>query len=523
MNGRVWVGRVALAALAALAGVVSPACSRKGESVAALIEAQGSVERNDTAEAWTAATPGHVFAVGDSMRTGAASQARLRLTNGTVIRVLEHARIRFARGSLPTKRGADLNVELGSAEVETATEEMAVVTALGVARLERGARVRVSSDGGRASLEVVVGRAVLLGRGSELTVDQGQGARLNAGDSNPERYELVMGAPVVEPSAPPPAPPPPPVEAAAPAPALALPPPPVVEDHGAASRAARAHADVTLEAGDSGTLHVGGRSLSLRLAFDRVCTDEATVEVKNGHEHHKLGATGALVLKLRPGPVHYSLRCAGDPRSAKPRATGSLTIKRDGGDAPVPRRAPVNALDADGRRYTVLFQTRLPALTLGWAAAPTGAGGLSLHVESPSGEQTFPSPTASRQLPSGALAEGSYVWWYATSDGRTSPKTTVTIRFDNAAPTAQFFSKRSGAEPAPPGQVSVDGVTIDGAKVSAGGRTLAVDEHGRFRATVAPLSGDDAVIVRLDHPRTGVHYYVRQLASRRHGRIAHSH
>ena len=159
---------------------------------------------------------------------------------------------------------------------------------------------------------------------------------------------------------------------------------------------------------------------------------------------------------------------------------------------------------------------------MGWAAAPAGAGALSLHVESPAGKQTFPAPTASRQLASGALSEGSYVWWYQTADGRTSPKTTVTIRFDNAAPTAQFFPRRSGAEPPAPGTVSVDGVTIDGAKVSAGGRDLTVDERGRFQGTVAPLSGDDAVIVRLEHPRTGVHYYVRHPGSRRQGRLAHA-
>jgi hypothetical protein len=71
--------------------------------------------------------------------------------------------------------------------------------------------------------------------------------------------------------------------------------------------------------------------------------------------------------------------------------------------------------------------------------------------------------------------------------------------------------------------VSVDGVTIDGAKVSAGGRSLSIDGRGRFSATVAPLSGDDAVIVRLEHPRTGIHYYVRQAGLRRHhGKLAHA-
>jgi len=58
--------------------------------------------------------------------------------------------------------------------------------------------------------------------------------------------------------------------------------------------------------------------------------------------------------------------------------------------------------------------------------------------------------------------------------------------------------------------------------VSAGGRSLTTDEHGRFQANLAPLAGDDAVVVRLEHPRTGVHYYVRRAPSRHHGRAAHA-
>ena len=91
----------------------------------------------------------------------------LRLTSGATIRVSENARIRFARGTLPTGKGPDLNVELGSADVEAASEDVAIVTSLGVARVERGARVRVSSDGERSTLEVVVGRAVVLASGGD--------------------------------------------------------------------------------------------------------------------------------------------------------------------------------------------------------------------------------------------------------------------------------------------------------------------------------------------------------------------
>jgi hypothetical protein len=97
------------------------------------------------------------------------------------------------------------------------------------------------------------------------------------------------------------------------------------------------------------------------------------------------------------------------------------------------------------------------------------------------------------------LKEGTFVLWYQATGDKQSPKTTVSLRFDNAAPTAQFF--RTSA---------IDGVTVDGAKVSVGGQPLAVDAQGRFHAALAPPEGDGAVAVRLEHPRTGVHYYVRR-------------
>ena len=495
------------------------ACARRGDPVATAVETQGTVQRNDGSADWKAADVGTAFFIGDSARTGADARARLRLNNGTVIRMVENAQIRFARGALPAAKAPDVKLELGSAEVEVATEETALVTALGVARIERGARVRVSSAGERTTLEVLVGRAVVLGAEGDLVITQGEGARIKVGEVRPERYRVVVGAPIVEEAAPEPAPAPPPA-APEPAPAPAAPEAPVAEDKPARGQSSRA--DVTLEAGETGTVHVSGRSLALRLSFDRLCSGDASVEVKGGSDKRTLTGSGALVMKLRPGNVRYRVRCAEDARGDKPRATGSLVIKHDSGDMPVSRRAAVNALDADGRRYTVLFQTRLPALTLGWAAAPAGAANLSLHVESSGSEKTLPCPTASHQMPSGALSEGSYTWWYVTTDGRSSPKTAVTIRFDNAAPTAQFFPKRSGGEPTAPGLVAVDGVTIDGAKVSAGGQSVPVDERGRFSATVAPANGDDAVMVRLEHPRTGVHYYVRQPGSRHRGRLAHA-
>ena len=210
MNAR---RRAALVALAGSVAWLSGGCARSGEKVATLSEAEGTVDSNEGGQAWKAAAPGVVFLVGDTVRTQARSRARLVLVNGSAIRMRENARIRFSRGALPSGPKTDSNIELGSAEVEAATEDLGLLTALGEARVTRGTRVRVSSDGQRSTLEVVVGRAVLLGAAGEMTIDEGHGARMKPGETTLERYEVVVGAPVVEPAAPAP---PAPVAAAAP-------------------------------------------------------------------------------------------------------------------------------------------------------------------------------------------------------------------------------------------------------------------------------------------------------------------
>ena len=51
--------------------------------------------------------------------------------------------------------------------------------------------------------------------------------------------------------------------------------------------------------------------------------------------------------------------------------------------------------------------------------------------------------------------------------------------------------------------------------MSVAGKPIDVDEHGRFRAAVAPLDGDSAVAVRLEPVRGRVHYYIRRRAEDR--------
>ena len=514
------MGRVVAAIVFATA---LPACRREAP-VATLLEAAGTVERGDGA-AWRVAPAGFAFVVGDTLRTGADSRARLTLTGGGVIRVGENARLRFQRGAVPGQRNPDLVVDLGSAEIEKTDGELAVITAVGPARIKPGTRVRVLADGQTASLEVFVGRAVMMEAGREVAVDAGQGVRIRLGSAEVQRFDVKVGQAVLERE--------PASHDAGALVAAATPeagtgaagptvadttdagaPPAAPDEPGSGTRAARAdasRADVTITAGESATLHVGRPPLAVRLRFEQLCPGEAVVEIGSHHHHgERLEGSRAVVLKLRPGSQPYSVRCAGDGRKAAPRAKGVLSLRRDTGYVPLPRRAPVNVIDADGRRYTVLFQTRLPQLTLAWPSA-AGATGLELHLESPAGARVLPGVSPSRPLPAGTVQEGTYTWWYSTRDGKQSPKTTVSIRFDNAAPTAQFFhASTDAAGDRPRGAIPIDGITLEGAKVSAGGTALSIDGRGRFHADVAPETGDDAVAVRLEHPRTGIHYYVRR-------------
>jgi hypothetical protein len=271
---------------------------------------------------------------------------------------------------------------------------------------------------------------------------------------------------------------------------------------------------VTVIAGESAVVHDSRAQLRVLIRFDDVCPDGATVEIgRRGHRRARLSGAGAVTARLTRGRQIYRVRCAGQAPRSRPRAWGSLALRRDSGTAPLSQRPTWSTIDADGGRYTVLFQTQPPALALVWPSATHPAKPLRLHIKSGAGERVLRVKSAHTQLRAGALGEGTHTWWYAAGDGKQSPKTTVALRRGRAAPVAQFFADAD--DPAAPGAIPVDGVTLHDAKVSAAGRPVPVDESGRFHTAVAPEAGGDAVAVRLELPGSGVHYYVRRRISRR--------
>ena len=469
--------------------------------MASLVEAQGIVEQA-AGTGWRSVAPIVPFGIGDLVRTGQRSRARVRIEGAGVVRMGEHTRLRFGQGMLP--RSSEVRVEVGMAELESHAD-MLVATGGGRARIPAGSRVQVRADAQGTRFDVLVGRAILEGKNGEEIVQAGQVVRIRVGSAVVERLDVAVGQAIVEAEAETQGRgaagaerPGPPGQAA-----LELTKPGGVASNsveGPAASSERQRADVTIAAGESATLHAGGSTLNVRLRFDGVCPGDGVIELG---PRRRIEGSGFAVVRLRTGKLAYRLRCAGD----QPMRSTVLTLKRDSGNVPLPKRASANTLDADGRRYTVLYQTRPPALLLAWPNAPAGAHDLELHVQGPVGDRTLHVATTRHVLRSGALAEGAYTWWYMTSDGKSSPKTGLQLRFDNTAPTAQFF--RTGGE-APPGAIAIDGVTVRGNKVSSGGIQLPVDEHGRFRGTLAPLEGDDAVAIRVESARYGVHYYVRR-------------
>jgi hypothetical protein len=151
-------------------------------------------------------------------------------------------------------------------------------------------------------------------------------------------------------------------------------------------------------------------------------------------------------------------------------------------------------------------------MTFVWPGAPPGE--YQLHIETDGQERTIAAKGPRHTLPSGTVTEGAHRFWF-DGNGRSSQHTAVTVAFDNAAVTGQLSSPREGSALGSD-QVEVAGVALEGSTVTVAGQKLTLDAQGRFRGHAPrPGPGERAIAVRLEHPRTGVHYYVRRIATGR--------
>lgn len=489
--------------------LASVGCECGDDRVAELESREGAVDRSLAAapQRWTRVRVGDGFFLGDAVRTGDQSRAELSLDDGGGIALQSRTILRFVAAP-PGRGGTGLRIDAGEVELEVQGAGLSVATLIGTAWIERGSVARLRSSGGQVRLDVRLGQASLERDGAAPT-------RLAAG----EHTVIAVGGailedePSTEVAAPPiaeaPAAPAAPVEPPAEGPAEAEDASPVGGEGLPAVTQAAVAADVAITAGESPTIHDTGAPTAVRIRFGGLCAGEGVVRI-GGSRVAPVRGRGAAVFPLGGGAHRYSVSCVTDGRlDPLARATGTILVRRDSGAAPLQGRVPHNAVDADGRRYTVLYQSRLPSLTFQWSD-PEATGPFVLHVQPEAGAaRVVPAPGPRVTLASGELAEGRYRFWFAGGAGRRSADTSLRVGFDNAAPTAWL---RDVDAPGASSSTSlrVAGAVLEGWTATVNDRPLALDENNRFEADLAPGGDERAVAIRIARPGRGVHYYLRR-------------
>lgn len=467
--------------LAALAFVMRDSLVGRGARpvIATLTKLDGADVTRDFARApghFQKAQVGEEFGLGDGLRTGEADRATLRLADQSELSVLPNTTLRFL---VDADGPAGLNVDLERGEAVVHTEhDLALTTQVGQALLRAGSTVKLDRRDDTLGISVQLGSVRLQQPdGGSQWLEDGSSVQVGIGMATitPRPEPAAPDADVAD------------VDAGEP-------------DAGEADLRETDDAQLAVPAGESFVVHAS--ELPVALAFDvsAKCPGEAELELSG--KRQRLKGRGRIALLLTAGTRSYQVRClAKSP--ARTVAHGTLRVLKDPGTRTLPPRAPTSFVEADGRAYTVYYPNQLPDIMVRWPNPPTES---SYQLEIDGKLETVPGPE--HLLKSGALGDGIHLISFRGT-ARRSRTTTVEIRFDNNAPTASL------SEPAERGfqvgdAVKVEGVALEGWKVSLEGGTITRQSDGRFSGTIAPTAERPDIAVRLSHPRLGVHYYLRR-------------
>jgi hypothetical protein len=483
-------------------------CSR-ARPIATLEKSAGKVERDfaKTTGTWAHAERGAKFELGDGVKTGNASTALLLLFDNSLIALDPTTLIRFLDRPSSAK-GAKLDVVMGSATLEAGDAALDIDLSLGRARVDAHGKVRLAREGGTLKVEVMIGSAQMLGEKESLELRVGDRAEIL-----PDRTLRSLpgeGAGAAASAAPPGV-----SSAGVVAPERGIADGGVdvdlsansAPDGGAADAPARGPetVDFPAVAGDSFVVHDPKPPTAIAFTQNR-CPSGALLTLHSARGKPRVTLGNARVSAVFPaGSTRYTLTCVG--AEDVPVAAGTITVQADSGTRQLARTAPFTQVDADGRRYTVLYQSLLPKISVRWPNAPE-ASSYALSVRSSSGARSFTSAAPSYAFPASALAEGEHTLTFEAAGKRSKP-TSVVVRFDNAAPTASIVSPADGSF-APGASVLLSGAALPGWSVSAAGKELAQDAQNRFSEEVGAPSGQRALVIRFSHPSRGVHYYLKR-------------
>jgi hypothetical protein len=481
------------------------------EDLAELITLSGSqIDRDRAASegAWQLATLGERFRVGDGLRTGKASSAELALLPSGRAQVEPHTVLRFLANA-PEQR--QVSIETGAVTILAQQLDLEIHTPRAIAKVPRGAKLKLTAVEGHERFDVLVGRVVVAHEGTLSTVQAAQPLELgtaepeapaahaeatdtaaesaapavlaDAGEAEPEQIAAPsVNGPAEKPGT------------AAPAHATVSPAGTQLGSQPGTSRPR----DLSLSRLESATIHAAAPPVVVAIPTPP-CSERARVAVDGAS---LTGDAEVNVVQLGAGAHTIRLQCAGEARSVR------LVVKRDAAKMDLPRRAQNVRVEADGRRYTVRYQNLLPVVTFLWPGEHPGR--LELAIRKGGRESTYPLDRPEHALPSGTLGEGEYKFSFRDARGNASPPTTLRLSFDNTARSAYLSSPADGSAVTGEG-IEVAGAALLRSRVEIQDRAIAIDDKGRFRAHVAPQKGEQALTVRVEHPESGVHYYVRRV------------
>lgn len=439
------------------------------EALAELAAFNGATERDEASAVakWYAAESGDDFHAGEGARTAADAEAHFELTGGAKLKLKPASIVRFHRRTPdgPIK----VDVEMGEVDVQSGAGALTIDSEFGALVIDANSSVNLSRQGASLLVDVELGGLQMnqrvLSAGKKLTFELGG---------------IVVDLPATPSTSA--APEPPPVASEPPkAPAFNL-------GNGVA------HADLVTGAGASVVVHDPNPPTAVGISTAGVC--EGAARLKSGAQVTE--GVGQLNLAFAPGQHAYEVSCLDKPEQVV--AKGRIGIVRDSGTQRLPTFAPTANIVTDGRVYTVMYQHKLPTVSVSWPTAPR-ADSYALNV----GGRTITTKTPNYTLHSLSSGRHKLTFSAATTPVRTSRQTTVEVQHDVQAPTGEV------ADPpvdfAPSDSVAVRGNTLPGWTVSVGGKELSVDGQRTFSTEA---NGKQTIPIVFSHPTYGTHYYLRR-------------
>jgi hypothetical protein len=475
-------------------------CSRDAY-IAELIEHKSSVQRDEatTLNQWRDAHSGERFVLGDGLRTGSDGQATLKLPQDGRLLVKSGTVVRFLKNLDAAESDPQFDVQQGELTIESGARRLGVRTARGIVTVSQDSTVRVRAAEDTTHFDVEVGRVEYMVNGARQVTEAGKSFDLDILEVSVEEQAAraqAANAKALGPSA----------ESSAQAAAKNV--PRAVES--SVFQESPATAIVRFAAGETVTLHDPAPPTDVGLTWGG-CPELMAVEVE--HEGRLLRYRGREETRatLTRGTHRYRVRCLqeGKPLGSVVRS-GQIKVLTDAATRPLPNTPVTITADADGRRYTVSYQHLLPIITLRWPYAPR-ASKYHLVVQPAQGEQfSEDSAQSTITLQPGRLGEGVHRFWFETADRNRSSTGSLQVSFDFTARTAYLTNPRDG-EALRDNTVRFAGGSLLGSQVHVQGAPMKLDKHGRFSTNVRVAAEQNSAVVRVQHPSTGIHYYVRHL------------